>query len=193
MYNIHLEKKKEKCWLWQSWDVCYEIHFGSFDDTWLANSCASGDQMNECLDEGDVYRHDWFRQLLTAANHYTLGVIYHAQVDCTMLLYPWWNHFTKKCKIIIWSFSYVSVRSLGGERESTSNWHLLVVVPQPVDFCILKQWANRNAWLIFLCLIHYFLVRPGKRQLPFFSLFPVVMLKGKSGKKTRPLAISRKI
>ena len=33
-----------------------------------------------------------------AANHYALGVIYHAQVVCIMVLRPWWNHCAKICK-----------------------------------------------------------------------------------------------
>ena len=40
----------------------------------------------------------------------------------------------------------------GEERESTSNWHFLVVVLQPIGFCVLKKRANHSAWFIFLCL-----------------------------------------
>ena len=43
-----------------------------------------------------------------AAKHFALGVIYHTQVDCIMLLHPWRNHYAQKCtenKRIKWSFS----------------------------------------------------------------------------------------
>ena len=54
-----------------------------------------------------------------AANHYALGVMYHAQVDCITLLRPWWNHYAKKCKknqMVIFMLMHVCP----GEGESPS-------------------------------------------------------------------------
>ena len=47
----------------------------------------------------------------------------------------------------------------GGEKESVSSRHFLVVVPQPISFCILNKQANCSAWFIFPCLIHHFLAK----------------------------------
>ena len=61
---------------------------------------------------------------------------YHAQVDCIMLLHPWWNHYAKYVnKILKWSFSCQFMHvSEGRERVhqqltfscgcATANWLL---------------------------------------------------------------------
>ena len=44
---------------------------------------------------------------------------------------------------------FVRVCGARGERESVSNGHLIVVVPQPICFCMLKERANLSACFIF--------------------------------------------
>ena len=65
----------------------------------------------------------------------------------------------------------------GGRRESVSNQHFLVVVPQPIGFCILKKWAKCIACFIFPALNTPLSdeTLPGKMQLPLFCLFPSVI------------------
>ena len=57
----------------------------------------------------------------------------------------------------------------GGGRESVSNWHVLVVVPQPTGFCILKKPAIRSTRSIFLHLTCHFLVRHFLAKCHFHS------------------------
>ena len=66
--------------------------------------------------------------------------------------HPWWNHYARRRKNNRVIFMPVCVYLEGG-RESISNQHFLVVVPQPICFCIWKKWASRSAWFSFLCLI----------------------------------------
>ena len=106
-----------------------------------------------------------------AANHDVLGVIYYAQVDCTTLLHPWWwNQDSKKLnKSNVHFHASASMCVSGGEKQSISNRHFLVVVPQP----IWKKQASHSTWSTFLRIIWHFLA---KCSLPFFSLFTVIML-----------------
>ena len=121
-----------------------------------------------------------------AANHYALGVIYHAQTDCIMLLHPWGNHYPQKCQSKTQIAIFMPVRECQrGGKESVSTQHLLVVVPQPTGFHILKRRANCSAWFIFPCLIPHFLPRHflEKMQLPIFSSFVAVIPKWTADKK----------
>ena len=70
---------------------------------------------------------------------------------------------------------------LRGGREFISNQYFHVDVPQPIGFCIFKKRAIRVQ-------VHFPVLNaslpaetfPGKMQLPFFSLFAVVMPKWKA-------------
>ena len=64
-----------------------------------------------------------------AANHYALGVIYRASVDC---ITPMIKLLCQKIKVLKRSFSCICVQ-VSRRRESIRNWHFLVVVPQPVS------------------------------------------------------------
>ena len=64
------------------------------------------------------------------------------------------NKINKTCHIHI--YACLCQR---GEGVSVSNWHFLVVVPQPISFCILKNWANHSIWFIFPHIIPHFLPR----------------------------------
>ena len=104
-----------------------------------------------------------------AVNHYTLGVIFQAQVDCITLLCPWWNHYVinvSKKKI---DSHFHGCTCPGGGKESISNWHFLMVVPQPVGFCILNKRVNYSIWIIFLCLIRLFPARHFQAKCSFQS------------------------
>ena len=71
--------------------------------------------------------------------------------------------------------------SMGRERVSISNWHFLVVVPQPLGFCVLKKWASHSVWFVFPQYMSFpGETFPGKMQLPFFSLFAAVKPKQKA-------------
>ena len=83
-----------------------------------------------------------------------------------------------------------------GERESFSNQHFIVVVPQPINFCILKKWANHSTWLIFpqAHLIRHFLLRHFLAKFSFHSSVHSQQ-SCRSGKlaKTGPTAPRRKV
>ena len=83
---------------------------------------------------------------------------------------------------------------LGGGGESVSKQHFLVVVPQPIRFCVWQKWANHSTWFIFPRLICHFLVRhiPAKSS---FSSSVHSLWSCLSGRLTKmePLATSRKI
>ena len=78
-------------------------------------------------------------------------------------------------------------------RESVSKWYCLVVVPQPIGFCILQKWANCSAWFIFPPFILHFLRRHWQNEASILQF--ICSRHAKVGRlmKTRPLATSRKI
>ena len=84
---------------------------------------------------------------------------------------------------------HAHVRVSGGwEKESVSSQHFYLVVPEPIDFCILKKLANCSTPFIFQCLIHHFLARHS-----FLSSVHSLLSCG-SGRlmKTRPQPPSKK-
>lgn len=122
-------------------------------------------------------------EMSRAASHYALSAICHIQVDCITLLWlhPCWNHYPRKCKWNNGNFhAYVCV-FLRGESPLAASI-ILVVVPQPVGFCILKKRASHSAWLIFPALTMSLPAETlcGKMQLPFFTSFTAVMPKQKA-------------
>ena len=54
-------------------------------------------------------------------------------------------------------------------RESISNRYFLVVVPQPISFCILKKRADHSAWFTFSRVIPHFLSRYFLAKCSFHS------------------------
>ena len=83
---------------------------------------------------------------------------------------------------------------LRGGRQSVSNQHFLVVVPQPISFCILKKQANGSAWFIFKCLIPHFLRRNFLAICSFhFSVHSQQSCRSWRLTKTGPVAASRKM
>ena len=106
-----------------------------------------------------------------AASHYALGIIYNIHLDCITLLHPWCNHYThKKCKSNGHFHACVCPCS-GGKESLVSNQHFLVLLRQPISFCILKKRASCSAWFIFLGLICHFLVRHSLAKCFFHSSF----------------------
>ena len=70
----------------------------------------------------------------------------------------------------------------GGVGGSISNLCFLVVLLQPISFCILKKWANHSIWFIFPTHNTSLPAKtlPGKMHLPFFSSFAADMPKQKA-------------
>ena len=72
-----------------------------------------------------------------------------------------------------------------GGRESGSNWHFLVVVPQPISYRFLKKRMNRSAWFIFPRFIHHSLVRHFLAKCSFHSSVHSLQLCWGSGRLTK--------
>ena len=75
-----------------------------------------------------------------AANHYALGVIYHAQVDCITLLRPWWHHFERRKK--------------KREREREKKRENKMVIFMPIRACVRGEEESPSTTGIFLWLCH---------------------------------------
>ena len=72
---------------------------------------------------------------------------------------------------------------LGGGTKSVSNWHFLVVAPQPVNWLWRFKQAGQLSHLLHFPVFNTSLsgeILAGKMQLPSFSRFTVVMLKQKA-------------
>ena len=98
-------------------------------------------------------------------------------------------------KMVIFMCMLVCVGGGGGiGRDSISDLHFPVVVPQLIGVCTLKQWANRSAWFIFLGLVHHFLARQFLAKYRFYSSADSLWSRWRRRlTKTGPLATSRKI
>ena len=93
-----------------------------------------------------------------------------------------------------WPFSCVHVPVSEGRERVCRHWHFLVVLPQPISFCILKKQANCSAWFIFPHLIPHFLPRHFLIEFSFHSsVRSLQSCWSRRLTKTRPLATSRKI
>ena len=80
--------------------------------------------------------------------------MYHAITPMMKSLHT--HTHTQKGNKIKWLFPCICMRVSGWMERIHQQQHFLMVVPQPISFCLLKKQASHRAWFIIPCLTHHF-------------------------------------